>query len=126
MLIKEYLPPFASELAEGMGLEALQRLVDRRGGVYLNVPTNPVPDDHWLVECLGREGADWLVGDYRGTSIEIPKCHASIVAARQAKALALRNTMSEADAALASGYSARHIRRLRSSAVDDRQQELFD
>ena len=127
MLIEDYLPRSAQELARRIGLPALQALVEWRPGVPLSVPSQRVKDDHELVRRLGRQAADELVHWCGGTEIEIPKCHASIVAARQAEAVAMRKTTSESQTALATGYSARHVRRLWAGECgDDGQQDLFE
>lgn len=51
------LPAILAEIAEIAGLEAALAIADRRGGARVLIPRH-APDDHWLVEAVGREAAD--------------------------------------------------------------------
>ena len=57
------LPETLREIAEVVGLEATNKLVEARGGTKVYFPV-AAGDDHWLVECVGREAADKLCSHF--------------------------------------------------------------
>lgn len=70
------LPPVLAEIAEVAGEPAAVLIAARVGGTRVYIPAK-VSEDHWLVECVGREKAEkiaahFVVDGRRGTRIDIP------------------------------------------------------
>jgi hypothetical protein len=75
----EALPNVLQEIAGLVGVAGAIAIAERRGGTRVYFPTTTGGSDtHWLVECVGQEGADRLCShfavDGRGQRVEIPLC----------------------------------------------------
>jgi hypothetical protein len=79
------LPSTARELVEVMGLDATINLVKSFGGDDLKIPEVVNGTSRmWviLVEIVGPEAAEKLVGRYAGTPIYVPTCRIALLAHR--------------------------------------------
>ena len=68
------LPGLLSEIAEVAGLEAALQIAEARGGNRVYIPER-APDNHWLVQTVGREAADAICAHFAvpsGIEIELP------------------------------------------------------
>lgn len=124
----DYLPPKAAELAALIGLAALIKLVEWRGGLRIYVPTPAnMHADHPIAQVIGLDAAMILAGEYQGTPLEIPRCELAIRAAIHDEIRHLRQFHTEDELALRYGMCGRSIRRIcaRGGRDDDAQGELF-
>lgn len=72
MTIPEHLlPERARELAEVVGIDGLVKLVEWRGGVFINVPVEYSPE-HELAGVLGETATRALIDAYAGCRVELP------------------------------------------------------
>lgn len=74
--MRERLPGILAEIADIAGEPAAVLLSARMGGQRVYIPAK-VSDDHWLVDCLGREKADLICrhfshGERYGVHIDVP------------------------------------------------------
>lgn len=71
----ERLPGILAEIAEIAGEPAAVLIAARVGGQRVYIPAK-VSDDHWLVDCVGREKADRICRhfkvDGRGQRVDVP------------------------------------------------------
>lgn len=124
----EHLPPSAKEMAEIIGLPALQNLVEKRGGVAIDVPKKkPWDAKHPITQSIGEQAAHKLWSIYQGERLEIPRCKAAIVKAIHARIIAERQKgQSETAVALKYHVSARWVRYLCARENESSQQaEMF-
>lgn len=123
----DLLPGSARELADLVGLDALQRLVEWRGGAYFTVPQR-LKTESELVAVVGREAAERLVAVYAGEQIDLPRCARATQAAVWAEIVRRRQAGEpEVAVARAYGYTVSGVRKIlqRARADDDgRQGEL--
>lgn len=107
------LPQSAKELAELIGLPALLKLVEWRGGVYLSVPLN-IHDQHPITHRIGIEAATKLTNIHGGTELEIPRCTAAIKVVLHAQIVQRRDS-GETELAVARdvGVTGRWVREIR-------------
>lgn len=129
------LPGILAEIANIAGEDAALAVAAARGGTQVYIP--PVPDrDHWLTRLVGhpaaKEIADRLTCGVGGMRVDLPMGPKGAAARLRAKVdRMLRENRSERDIALATGYSARSVRRRRRQLLragrlkDDRQLPLF-
>jgi hypothetical protein len=121
------LPQSLQTMAEIVGMSGVLALVRAFGGVRLYVPSR-LPDDHILIELLGRPAAERLAAEYGGQPhFDIPRAEGLL--------RAVRNRQIQADRA--AGLSVRELAlkyRLTERAihdicgpglVDDGQTDLF-
>ncbi|WP_156839886.1 Mor transcription activator family protein [Novosphingobium aquimarinum] len=82
-----------------------------------------IGDAHQICVVMGRDAADRLAAWAGGGSIDVPK-----QAARRARVLDLhsRGNLTNAQIALQTAYSERHVYRIISEERDDRQSSIFD
>ena len=126
-----HLPGVLAQIAAVAGEEAALKLATARGGTQIYLP--PVPgDDHWLVGVVGLEAArricEELTCGVGPARIDLPLGPAGAVAKIRAEVDRLiRANKSEREIALATGYTARAIRRRRAQLGhrDSRQFSLF-
>ncbi|WP_018169111.1 Mor transcription activator family protein [Thioalkalivibrio sp. ALMg9] len=98
--VYDCLPPQAAELADIIGLPALQALVDTAGGTTVHVPQPQyLRDDHRLVQALGWSAARQLAQHYQRERVVVPRCVDALRAARDEEVRALTEA----------GWSARHL-----------------
>lgn len=123
----DVLPEALRRLAEEVDLNAAIGLADWHGGRRLWVPLNPVPDDHPLAVNVGRKGANWLVREYGGDYLDIPKAAAWLRAKRDTEIRAKFARKSCAQLALEHGLTERTIWRILSGGDegDSPQQSLI-
>lgn len=125
----DLLPESILDLIDCIGAEATGVLVDRRGGVTLNVPTRPDPE-HWLHQALGAEAYHKLVHHYRGEEIWIPRCQAALHALKKQQIIDGKAAgESTVDLALKHGVSDRYVRNVLAehrAAIDEDQLDLFE
>jgi hypothetical protein len=132
-----YLPPLLAEIAEVAGLPAALKLAKEKGGVECYIPAR-APDDHWLVQCVGREAADKLCAHFvaaiesdsgrsrHGVKILLPLGESGTAAdARRRAREALDNGASLSEAARRSGLHQRTVQNIRARMKDRRQGSLF-
>ena len=125
----EELPKSIQELAATLGLDATLAIVEARGGIRLYVPRG-WRSDHWLVPLIGPDALRQLVAHWGGEEIDIPRCEASLRAARERQIGTELQGDSVARVARRYGYTERGIRKLRRrleerGEIKDTQQELF-
>ena len=111
------------ELVAVAGETAALRLVAAHGGTIRHIPAHVRSDDHWLVQCVGRDAADALCAHYRqmmasegwsGQKILVPLGPAGTGAeARRRLAKAIEDGASSAKAARTAGLHERTARRMR-------------
>lgn len=68
----ETLQGILAELTDLVGIAKTLRIVERWGGTRLYVPAQP-PDDHALVEAVGRQAANAIASAYAGERLEVPR-----------------------------------------------------
>jgi hypothetical protein len=132
-----YLPPLLAEIADVAGLPAALKLAKERGGVECYIPAR-APDDHWLVQCVGREAADKLCAHFvaaiesdsgksrHGVKILLPLGDSGTAAdARRRAREALDSGASLSEAARRSGLHQRTVQNIRARMKDRRQGSLF-
>ncbi len=123
----DLLPPFGRELAGHIGLNALLKLVEVRGGLPLYVPEK-INKHHHLVKLIGSTAAKNLIKHYRNNAITIPSCATSVRELLHQEIAERRANESEAEVAAAYGMWGRSIRRINAKAKkpeDDRQGKLL-
>ena len=124
----QVLPGVLRQIADVAGEDAALAIAKARGGTQVYFP--PVPDaDHWLSHLIGHDRAQAVcyeltcgVGSLR---LDIPV--GPLGRAAQGKLMVdsmLREGRSERDIALATGYTARGVRKRR-AGLDDGQGSLF-
>lgn len=112
------LPPQLRMLVRIMGEQAAFRLVEQRGGTPLVVPVKVSPD-HWLMDILGPEAFAALVGEMAGMTTDLPKADALFRQWRHQRVHALVGTkMTDAEVALATGYTRRHVINIRQAEAE--------
>lgn len=89
----ELFPGVLGEIAEVAGEEAARKLSAAYGGTRKHIPASVSSDDHWLVQCVGRDAAEsicnWFSvgqpeGNYRcGEEVLIPRGAAAIIERRR-------------------------------------------
>ncbi len=70
------LPTLLAELARDTNGATALSLVDAKGGQRVYIPKTIPSKKHWLVQVLGREGADAMITLYGGEMVEIPTARA--------------------------------------------------
>lgn len=129
------LPGLLGEIAEVAGLPAALALAETVGGTRVCIPAR-MPENHWLIDTVGREAADKICAHFRTLSpdqneagarhIVIPRGPAGCLAkARTILARELDNGTSAREAARRAGLSERSAFRMRKRLKSDRQGELF-
>jgi hypothetical protein len=116
-------PSVFDELVAVAGEAAALKLVAAHGGTIRHIPARVRSDDHWLVQCVGRDAAETLCAHYRqmmaseswsGQKILVPLGPAGTGAeARRRLAKAIEGGASNAKAARAAGLHERTARRMR-------------
>lgn len=111
------------ELVAVAGEAAALKLVAAHGGTIRHIPARLRSDDHWLVQCVGREAAEALCAHYRqmmasdswsGQKILVPLGPAGSGAeARRRLAQAIDSGASNSKAARMAGLHERTARRMR-------------
>lgn len=125
------------QIVDAIGLPLAVRLADARGGARCTIPAR-APDGHWLVDLLGRPGADQLCarfrilspeGRERGVEVDLPRGPTgSLAEARRRMANALEAGAPADEAARASGMTRRTAYRKRKAikaGSDPRQPRLL-
>lgn len=69
--MKAALPGVLAEIASVAGEAAALAISARVGGTRVYIPTH-APDDHWLVESVGREAADKVCARLAGDRYDVP------------------------------------------------------
>lgn len=109
------LPGVLAEIAQIAGEEAAMAIADARGGTQIYVP--PIPsNDHWLCRLIGRDQAkavcDHLTAGVGPRRVDLPLGPSGRAARARAMVDAMiKQERTERDIALATGYTARAIRR---------------
>ncbi len=132
-----HLPPLLAEIAQVAGPVAAAQLAKARGGVECYIPAR-APDDHWLVQCVGRVAADRLCahfaaqidndsdGSRHGVKIVLPLGESgSRVESRRRVREALEAGKSLSEAARHAGVHQRTVQNIRRRMKDKRQGSLF-
>lgn len=132
-----YLPPLLAEIAEVAGPVAALQLAKAKGGVECYIPAR-APDDHWLVQCVGREAADKLCAHFvaaidsdsgrsrHGVKILLPLGESGSRAESRRRVIdALESGASAADAARRGGVHQRTVQNIKARMKDKRQGSLF-
>lgn len=123
-----WLPLVLAEIADVAGLDAALCLAKARGGTRVYIPSF-APDDHWLVQTVGREAADAICSHFtfnvdgvarHGTKVMIPFGPRGSIAEVRAtvdRMIAAGNSIREV--ALATGITSRSVER-RKARIRDR------
>lgn len=132
-----HLPPLLAEIAEVAGPVAAAQLAKAKGGTECYIPAR-APDDHWLVQCVGREAADKVCAHFvaaiesdsgksrHGVKILLPLGDSGTAAdARRRAREALDSGASLSEAARRSGLHQRTVQNIRARMKDRRQGTLF-
>jgi hypothetical protein len=125
------LPGILAEIADVAGEDAALAVAAARGGTQIYIP--PAPGrDHWLSRLLGQQAAlaiaDRLTCGVGGMRVDLPLGPKGAAARLRAKVdRMIDDGRSERDIALATGYSARSIRKRKAKRRpgDDRQLHLL-
>ncbi|MBY6243997.1 hypothetical protein [Methylosinus sp. Sm6] len=123
------LPLILRQIAEASSLDAAMSLAAAKGGTRIYVPRR-LTDDHWLIACMGRDGARALAQLYGGEDIVLP---ADPRRGQHARVRAIRRGIAKGEAAdeiaQACNVTRRqifwHKARMRDRR-DRRQKDLFD
>lgn len=123
------LPMILRQIAEASSLEAAMSLAAVKGGTRIYVPRH-LPEDHWLIGCMGKAGAEALARLYGGEDIVLP---ADPRRGQRARVRAIRRGIEQGAAAdevaLACNVTRRqifwHKAKMRASG-NRRQKDLFD
>lgn len=109
------------EVAAVVGSAAAVQLCKAFGGTTLYVP-KALRDDHPIIAAIGREAAESLSRNFTGENLALPK-----MARRRAQVIALaqRGDLTQAQIALATDYSERHVNSILSESRDTRQLDMF-
>lgn len=67
------LPPVLARFAEATSVDLALRLAGEHGGITRYIPIGVPGDDHWLVRCVGKAGAQALAEQHGGCWLAIPK-----------------------------------------------------
>lgn len=121
------LPQSLQAMAQIIGLQGVLALVRAYGGVRLYVPTR-LPDDHVLIDLLGRPAAEMLAAEYGGQPhFDIPRAEGLVRALRNRRIQADRAAgLSVRDLALKHQLTERQVAKiLGPGAADDGQVDLF-
>lgn len=126
------LPGILADIAEVAGEDAALAIAAVRGGTNVYIPPTPA-NDHWLCRLIGRDAAhavcDKLTCGVGPLRVDMPLGPSGAAAKLRAKVdRMLREDRSERDIAMATGYTARAIRRRRAqigATRDDGQLTLF-
>ncbi|AGG89906.1 hypothetical protein [Rhodanobacter denitrificans] len=103
------LPPRLAALAELIGLPAMLRLVEARGGTRVYVP-DVASADHWLARLIGLPAMEQLVAEHSRDYIELDRAAAALRAARDRKIVADNAAgTSTATLALENGLTQRQV-----------------
>lgn len=119
------LPESVQDLIEVVGLSAAEVIVRERGGIRLCIPMK-AKANHWMAKLIGLDKMVKLVRVYQGEEIDIPRCAAAILAARENEIAC--SEKSNAELAREHGYTERGIRKLKRRVEGNynaRQDELF-
>jgi len=132
-----HLPPLLAEIAQVAGPVAAAQLAKARGGTECYIPAR-APDDHWLVQCVGRAAADRLCKHFaaqidgdadrsrHGVKIVLPLGESgSRVESRRRARQALEEGKSLSEAARHAGVHQRTVQNIRRRMKDKRQGSLF-
>jgi hypothetical protein len=127
-----FLPPLQAEIATVIGLYATMKLAAEWGGCEIYIPAR-APNDHWLVQSIGREAADGLCayfaahieGDGRrahhGVKITLPLGQAGSREKARCRAIELLDKgASLKEAARGSGLHQRTIQNIRAKLRSER------
>lgn len=126
------LPGVLAEIAAVAGDDAALAIARARGGTRVYIPPHP-NSEHWMSRLVGeaaaRAIADRLTMGAAGLRVDLPTGPAGKVNHQRAEADAMiRAGRSERDIALATGYTARTVRRRRAALNaprDTRQGDFF-
>lgn len=120
------LPQSLQAMADVIGLDGVLALVKAFGGVRLYVPTR-LPDEHILVELLGRGAAERLAAEYGGQPhFDIPRAEGLVRALRNRRILADRAAgRSLRELALQYRLTERQVAKIVAPADDDNQVDFF-
>jgi len=107
------LPDSAQALVEGLGWSDADRVIRLLGGTEIYVPARRPAPDHWLSVAVGHDVAQKLAHLAGGEDrFPIPRCHAALLAARDAQIRAAVGEINR-DLALRYGLTERRIREIR-------------
>lgn len=125
-LPEHLLPPSMRLLAHSIGLPAVLKLIELRGGLDLYVPGKVTPD-HWLVPHIGIDALHALVQCQGGNCLNIPRCNVAVTQIKAAFIAAESQHYNNTALAIRYGYTVRGIRKLLRRIEDrDNQGDLFD
>ncbi len=117
------LPPLLAEFARATSVGLALRLAADYGGQRKYIPegSTRLADDHWLVQCVGRDAAK-VMSEMRGREwVEIPNA----AFYKSKKSLIARAQGSTNKVAKEFGVTSRWVRMVRAPYGDDNQADLF-
>jgi hypothetical protein len=123
----EALPESLRELVRVLGDAGALRLTGVVGGQRITVPKKPLPD-HPLRAGLGHETFEKLVAEYRGESMEVPKCDGFLRVLRHEQVRQCRaQGLTIDETAEATGYTRRHVINIMGGddGVDTKTMDMF-
>lgn len=107
------LPAQLRQMAVSCGIAAVMNFIRWRGNTRYYVPRSALPDSHELVLRLGRQAADWLVGNYGGETMMVPRAVGLLRDQRNREIWALKDQgKSAAEIALLCGLHERQVWRI--------------
>lgn len=114
----QLLPPQLRMLVRIMGEQPAFKLVEVRGGTPIVVPVKVSPD-HWLMDIVGPQAFAALVNEMAGMTTDLPKADAIFRQWRHQRVHALvGGRMTDAEIALATGYTRRHVINIRQAEAE--------
>lgn len=121
----DVLPELMQNIAELIGVAASINLVRVWGGVRLYIPAS-AGIGHTIANVIGQQELETLCAEYGGETITLPAINNVDMQLkyRQIKKL-LAEGVSNRDVALRTGYTQRHIERIRRQFREDNQLDLF-
>lgn len=117
------LPETAQQLVELLGVEPALVLIRALGGVRVHIPKH-FSKGHKLTALLGEDAAKVLMDMYAGEALVVPKCE-QLIRYQQVKALLDAGTPA-GQIALATGYTERHIYKIRQELNQNQAQQSWD
>jgi Mor family transcriptional regulator len=106
------LPAAFRHMAADCDMAAVMSFIQWRGNTRYYVPQQAVADNHELVIKLGRKAADWLVANYGGETMVVPKGADMMRRQRDGEIRAFQGKKTAAEVARVYGITERHVWRI--------------
>ena len=118
------LPPQVRQLARVIGLAETFKLLQARGGHWLQIPHR---SDRVVVlrNILSKESIEKLVKTFPGVRLDLPKCDKIILQLRNKAIREMRKTKTDREIANAFNLSRRHVINISQENTENPNLELF-